>query len=171
MDENVRPGGEQADIREKYEYYDRLFRRLIADEESIHEKNQKRIKGGIQCLVWIPMIFLALMFLTDAEKVIFLILWIVSLFFIAGYLITVEYADFNTQERIREYRDSGLDGGDVDSLIGGDVEAFEAAVDELLDELARRKMESRERMLNFLDVRKDRLTGGSLKGGQDGKHH
>ena len=39
--------------------------------------------------------FLILLFWTDSNKVVFLILWIVSLFALATYLILVEYVDYN----------------------------------------------------------------------------
>ena len=59
------------------------------------------------------MIFLFLLFVTESSKVIFLILWIVSLFVIASYLIVVEYMDYNLQEKIKEFtgdEDAEFDG-------------------------------------------------------------
>ena len=54
---------------------------------------------------WIvPLFFLALLFLTGSNKVIFLILWIVSLFALSIYLIVVEYMDYNLQEKIMELK-------------------------------------------------------------------
>ena len=50
------------------------------------------------------MFFLALLFLTGSNKVIFLILWIVSLFALSIYLIVVEYMDYNLQEKIMELK-------------------------------------------------------------------
>ena len=69
------------------EQYQDLFLQLVKEEEQLHVENQKRIKAGIQCLIWIPMIFLLLLFLTESEKVIFLVLWVVSLFVLASCLI------------------------------------------------------------------------------------
>ncbi len=71
-------------------------------QEQMHEQNQKRIHYGLKCMFTIPFLFLALVFLTDSTKVIFLTLWIVSLFLIAAYLIYVEYHDFKIQKMASE---------------------------------------------------------------------
>ena len=49
----------------------------------------------------------------------FLILWIVSLFLLAAYLILVEYMDYNLQEKLSEINDEGTR---VDSLIGLEID-------------------------------------------------
>ena len=37
---------------EKKENYEELYGKLVAYEEEIHRKNQKRIKIGLKCLEW-----------------------------------------------------------------------------------------------------------------------
>ena len=71
-------------------------------EKKIHEKNQQRIKIGIRLVIIIPLIFLTVMFRLDSSKVVFLVLWIVSLFAISLYLIVVEYMDYQMQEKLKE---------------------------------------------------------------------
>ena len=71
-------------------------------EKKIHEKNQQRIKIGIRLVIIIPLIFLTVMFKLDSSKVVFLVLWIVSLFAISLYLIVVEYMDYQMQEKLKE---------------------------------------------------------------------
>jgi hypothetical protein len=56
-----------------------------------------------------------LLFLTNSSKIIFLVLWIVSLFLIAVYLIYVEYADYKIQEQLNIIE--GNEGKTPDSLI------------------------------------------------------
>lgn len=80
--------------------YKKAYDMVMNYEEQMHQKNQKRISVGLKCILIIPLIFLALLFWTDSSKVIFLILWIVSLFILATYLITVEYMDYNLMERM-----------------------------------------------------------------------
>lgn len=80
--------------------YKKAYDMVMNYEEQIHQKNQKRISIGLKCILIIPLIFLALLFWTDSSKIIFLILWIVSLFVLAAYLITVEYMDYNLMERM-----------------------------------------------------------------------
>ena len=71
---------------EKKEDYEKLYDMLLGYEQEIHKKNQKRIRIGLRCLIIIPLIFLALLFWTESSKIVFLILWIVSLFLLAAYL-------------------------------------------------------------------------------------
>ncbi len=142
---------------EEYEQYKKLFGQLVKEEEQLHTENQRRIKSGVRCLFWIPMLFLALLFLTEGEKVIFLVLWVVSLFVIASYLIYIEYIDFQAQERLHRYTDQGRLAGA--GLIGTDIEAFEETVNELLRQIDERKAHSRQRRAELLEQQKARLLG------------
>ena len=108
---------------EKKEDYEKLYDMLLGYEQEIHKKNQKRIRIGLRCLIIIPLIFLALLFWTESSKIVFLILWIVSLFILAGYLIFVEYSDYKLQEKLNELDERG-DAG-VEALIGPGVPAID----------------------------------------------
>ena len=78
--------------------YEESYRRIMEYQNEEHLRNQKKIRWGIRCVILIPMIFLMLMFSMDSSKVVFLVLWIVSLFTISAYLIYVEYMDYTLQE-------------------------------------------------------------------------
>ncbi|MDD6505106.1 MAG: hypothetical protein PUF45_06710 [Lachnospiraceae bacterium] len=118
-----------------------MYDRLMEYERQQHESNQKKIKVGIRLLWIIPLIFLALLFITDSSKPIFLVLWIVSLFVIAVYLIMVEYADYNLQEKMNEIN-GNRDG--FDSLLDfDDVEERVIAATERLDGWKERKGEEK----------------------------
>lgn len=69
-------------------------------ERSVNfERNySKRIKYGFLCMLIIPLIFLILMFSLDS-KLVFLILWIVSLIVLSLYLIVVEYIHDKIQQQ------------------------------------------------------------------------
>lgn len=82
--------------------FQKMYEKLMDYESSLHEINQKRIKIGLRCIYIIPLIFLVLLFITDSSKIIFLVLWIASLFGIAIYLIGVEYVDYKLQEKMNE---------------------------------------------------------------------
>lgn len=137
------------------EQYEGLFQQLVKEEEQLHLENQKRIRAGIQCLIWIPMIFFVLLFLTDSEKVIFLILWVVSLFVIASYLIYIEYIDFQAQERLHKYLSQ--EHISHTGLIGADIEAFEETVTELLRQIDEKKMQNRQKMIQMLEQQKEKF--------------
>lgn len=113
---------QKTDVRVKDEdaiKYKEIYDTIIEYERKIHIKNEKRIKIGLRCIIIIPMIFLFLLFVTESSKVIFLILWIVSLFVIASYLIAVEYMDYNLQKKIKEF--TGDEDAEFDGLLGDDL--------------------------------------------------
>lgn len=85
--------------------------RLYYEKE--HKRNKDRIKYGIIAMLIIPIIFLILLFVVNSSKVIFLVMWIASLFIISGYLIAIEYKDYNMTENLKGI----IDNSDSDTLI------------------------------------------------------
>ena len=73
---------------------------------TLHERNQKRIKAGLWCIAIIPMIFLILLLHMESSKVVYLLLWVISLFLISAYLVTVAYIDEQMQKKLKQL---GLD--------------------------------------------------------------
>ena len=112
--------------------YRKAYNMVIEYEKEAHRKNQKRIAVGLKLIIIIPLIFLALLFFSGSSKVIFLILWIVSLFILAAYLITVEYMDYNLMERMAKLRGQDEDMENYD-LIGND--AIENRIRDVLDKI------------------------------------
>lgn len=109
---NVNEQPTQSNDKRLREMYDKL----VGYEKTIHEQNQKRIKIGLRCIYIIPLFFLVLlMIVPDSSKLIFLVLWIVSLFAIAVYLIGVEYVDYKLQEKMNEI--SGCDAQSVSPVV------------------------------------------------------
>ena len=101
--------------------YEEMYGKLVAYEQNIHLQNQ------------IPPIFLILLFWTDSNKVVFLILWIVSLFALATYLILVEYVDYNLQEKLNELRDE--EDKAVDVLMGKQLDEVEENIKNAIQKL------------------------------------
>ncbi len=83
--------------------YEEQFKKLKAYSEEEHRNNQHKIKVGIWVNIFLPLFFLILSFINTDSKIVFLIFWIISLFAIAFYLMTVEYQDYSLQERMREF--------------------------------------------------------------------
>ena len=106
---NEQPLSDDKRLREMYD-------KLVGYEKTIHVQNQKRIKIGLRCIYIIPLFFLVLlMIVPDSSKIIFLVLWIVSLFAIAVYLFGVEYVDYKLQEKMNEI--SGCDAQCVSPVV------------------------------------------------------
>lgn len=87
---------------------------VLAFRDNAHAENVRKLKAGIKCIFTVPAAFLILLFLTGSSKIIFLVLWIASLFIIAAYLIHVEYSDYKIQEMVNSLQDLG---SDIDGLI------------------------------------------------------
>lgn len=85
---------------------------VLAFRDNAHAENVKKLKAGIKCIFTVPACFLILLFLTGSSKIIFLVLWIASLFIIAAYLIHVEYSDYKIQEMVNSIQDAedNIDG-------------------------------------------------------------
>ena len=123
-------------------------------------RNQKKIRWGIRCVILIPMIFLMLMFSMDSSKVVFLVLWIVSLFTISAYLIYVEYMDYTLQERLTEL---GIkEDGKIDTLLPN------SSIDSRLAEMER-KIAADRAILADEEKDSDRSSEEQISGNRDGK--
>ncbi|MCR4733124.1 MAG: hypothetical protein K5819_07895 [Lachnospiraceae bacterium] len=110
---------EEIKYKEKYE-------KFLAYEKENHEKNQRKIRTGLKVNILLPLVFLIISFATDSSKLIFLILWITSLFGIAFYLIYVEYTDFRMQKLLGAMEEEK-------ALIGDQAVQLEAAVSEQIE--------------------------------------
>jgi len=79
-----------------------VYEKFMELQQQVHQKNQKKIKVGLKVNILLPLVFLVISFISDRSKLVFLVLWIVSLFGIAFYLLYVEYMDFELQEQLKE---------------------------------------------------------------------
>lgn len=70
--------------------------------EELHAGNQRRIKNGLICIAVVPLFFLLLMFIMDTAKVVYLLLWVISLFVMCTYLLLVAYIDDRLQAKMKE---------------------------------------------------------------------
>lgn len=130
MSNNVNEQPPISDDKRLREMYDKL----VGYEKIIHEQNQRRIKIGLRCIYIIPLFFLVLlMIVPDSSKIIFLVLWIVSLFAIAVYLIGVEYVDYKLQEKMNE-----ISGGDAQNMSVSPVVQIDDRVQEIAERVEQR---------------------------------
>ena len=134
---------------------EKMYDALINYEEQMHIQNQKRIKIGLRCLLIIPWVFMFLLFITDSSKVIFLVLWIVSLFGIAICLIAVEYIDYSLQEKITSIsgRESQIDGL-VDT---GTIDETRRRMEETVAMIDSKREEKIENAKEMLDQHKENM--------------
>ena len=79
-----------------------LYEKFLDLQQKVHLKNQKKIRVGLKVNILLPLVFLVLSFATDRSKLVFLLLWIISLFGISFYLLYIEYMDFKLQKQLME---------------------------------------------------------------------
>lgn len=114
--------------------YSQLYQALLQEVLQFHSGNQRRIRKGMLSLLLVPLAFLVLLFLSDGSRVIFLLLWIVSMFGIAAYLIAVEYVDYEMQNKVKKITQKEVE---LDQLI-----ALPTGMPQLLPHLRGRSQES-----------------------------
>ena len=114
--------------------YSQLYQALLQEVLQFHSGNQRRIRKGMLSLLLVPLAFLVLLFLSDGSRVIFLLLWIVSMFGIAAYLIAVEYVDYEMQNKVKKITQKEVE---LDLLT-----ALPAGMPQLLPHLRGRSQES-----------------------------
>ena len=114
--------------------YSQLYQALLQEVLQFHSGNQRRIRKGMLSLLLVPLAFLVLLFLSDGSRVIFLLLWIVSMFGIAAYLIAVEYVDYEMQNKVKKITQKEVE---LDQLM-----ALPAGLPQLLPHLRGRSQES-----------------------------
>ena len=93
--------------------YQELYDRLLEEVDALHRANQRRIRSGMWALLAVTVGLMILMFLAGGNKVFTLMLWILSMFAVAAYLIAVEYMDYELQKKLRsiaQLEESAFDG-------------------------------------------------------------
>lgn len=114
--------------------YSQLYQALLQEVLQFHSGNQRRIRKGMLSLLLVPLAFLVLLFLSDGSRMIFLLLWIVSMFGIAAYLIAVEYVDYEMQNKVKKITQKEVE---LDQLM-----ALPTGMPQLLPHLRGRSQES-----------------------------
>ena len=113
----------------KHKKYQQLYGRLLDEVKLLHERIKVGIRQGLKMLLIVPMLFMVVMFLTQGSKGIFLVLWIVSTFVIAAFLIALEYVDHGIQKRLEEI--TGMENEFPDDSLMPEIELPEIDIEEL----------------------------------------
>ena len=81
--------------------YEELYNKLLDRGMALHESNKKRIRTGLIRLI------------TDSDRVVFMILWVVGMFAISIYLISVEYIDDSIRKTLEDVSEREADFGEL----------------------------------------------------------
>lgn len=71
----------------------KIIERLAEQVIKQHEANKKRIRYGFITMILSPFILYFIMWITESDKVAFIIIWALAMFIISIYLLQVAYRD------------------------------------------------------------------------------
>lgn len=99
---------------------DVVLAEITAFAENMHIKNQHKKKVCLRCMMIIPLVFMVLMFTMDTAKVVYLLLWVISLFIFCAYLIVIDYIDDKLARKLNdlniEIQEKQADASITDSI-------------------------------------------------------
>lgn len=79
--------------------------------DNLREKNKRRMRiSGIVLLV-LPVVLGFIRWLTDSDKTVFLIIWIMFMFLIAVYLISIEYLEHFLENKLKKIAGDEVEKG------------------------------------------------------------
>lgn len=104
IDENLDNAGSASDNNTVHKNLDLdvVLAEITAFAENMHTKNQHKKKICLRCMMIIPLVFMVLMFTMDTAKVVYLLLWVISLFIFCAYLIVIDYIDDKLARKLNE---------------------------------------------------------------------
>lgn len=68
--------------------------------DEVREKNKKRVKTSGIALIALPVVLGLIRWLTASDKTVFLIIWVIFMFLLAAYLVSVEYYEHYLYNRL-----------------------------------------------------------------------
>lgn len=92
--------------------------KMIDYAQQIHERNKKRIRIGLIMFFVLPVALGFIRWMTDSDKIVFMLIWVALMFALSVYLISVEYMDSTIQKKLAEVTDSEPE---FDDLLGDDL--------------------------------------------------
>lgn len=93
--------------------YEVLYNRLLERGMTLHKSNKKRIRTGLIFLFVFSVLMIIIRMITNSDRVVFLILWVVGMFIASIYLISVEYIDDSIQKTLEEVSEREADFDDL----------------------------------------------------------
>ncbi len=93
--------------------YEELYDRLLERGEALHRSNKKRIRAGLIFLAVFTVAMILIRWITDSDRVVFMVLWVVGMFAASIYLISVEYIDSSIQKTLEEVTEKETSFGEL----------------------------------------------------------
>ena len=107
------------------------YNNLSSYAQQVHERKKKRIKASGIVLVLLPVVLGLIRWMTDSDKIFFLVIWILCMFAISAYLVSIEYfyhaihriasdAEENAEEAAEAAAEDVAEAAAEDAEEGGD---------------------------------------------------
>ena len=93
--------------------YEDLYNKLLARGMALHASNKRRIRIGLIFLGVFTVLMIFIRWLTDSDRVVFMLLWIFGMFAACIYLVSVEYIDDTLQKTLQDVSDRESDFDDL----------------------------------------------------------
>lgn len=113
--------------------YHELYDRLVSEVTALHQANRRRISKGLMGMIIVLFLYLILLFVTQGEKVIILLLWIITMFALAAYLIAVEYLNYELKKKLQSITQTEHDFFPDSLEIVDAVDAIKAEIAEIIE--------------------------------------
>ena len=86
---------------QEYNYED-SYNWLLSFAQKVNAGNKKRMKICVVLLILLPFIIDGIRVLTDSDKIVFLLIWVVSTTLVCVYMIGLEYVNDSVQKKLDE---------------------------------------------------------------------
>ena len=125
IDKNLDNAGSASDNNTVHKNLDLdvVLAEITAFAENMHTKNQHKKKICLRCMMIIPLVFMVLMFTMDTAKVVYLLLWVISLFIFCAYLIIIDYIDDKLARKLNDLNIE-IQEKQADASIADSIKAF-----------------------------------------------
>lgn len=125
IDENVDNAESASDNNTVHKNLDLdvVLAEITAFAENMHTKNQHKKKICLRCMMIIPLVFMVLMFTMDTAKVVYLLLWVISLFIFCAYLIVIDYIDDKLARKLNDLNIE-IQEKQADASLADSIKAF-----------------------------------------------
>lgn len=118
--------------------YEELYQQLLERGLDMHMHNKRRTRNGMILLLLLPVILGVMLWVTGSDKIVFLIIWVLCMFALSIYLITIEYIDDAVEKTLEEVSEREAD---FDELFPGTEQLSERIVERR--EMIRGKIQAR----------------------------
>lgn len=93
--------------------YEALYDRLFERGEALHRSNQKRIRVGLIFLAVFTVAMIFIRWMTDSDRVVFMVIWVIGMFAASIYLVSVEYIDDSLRKTLEEVTERETSFGEL----------------------------------------------------------